>query len=355
MAKYPILNKNLTKNYTVYDFQDNWDKDSIKEAIISSKGKLPSFCLSRIEIHPSGTCNQNCKTCYGKFLAPKKKLNLSAKYVNSLLSDIRKNLPNENPLIMLSGLYSEPLINPEIKEILKYLGKYKFRFGLYTNGLLMNDEIIEILVKNSLNIEYGSSFVSFNIASSIFSGDFEKLIKIIKKLSAKKSNLQINAPFLVLNPDYEYIKEIVEKLINAGVSVIKLSIPWPQFVYNKSEDTPLNKNNKKILETIEKIHKEFPNKIKVRYPHPKESAHKCYVMAMAATISSEGKVYTCPETCSPFFKQLSYGDIKKNKFSKIWQGPKHQKVFKNFNLKNKKCKCCPVNAMFNEFCEKVSK
>ncbi|MFH1823100.1 MAG: radical SAM protein [archaeon] len=214
MSKHPIQDKEkLPKNYTIYDFQDNWNKKSIKKAINNSKNKIPSFSLSKIEIHPAGTCNQSCKMCYGKLLAPKKRVNLSAKDINSLLLDIRKNMPNENPLIILSGLYSEPLTNPKIKEILKYIGGYNFRFGLYTNGLLMDDEIIGLLIKNSLNSKKEDSFVSFNITSSLLSGDFEKLIKIIKKLSTKRkseSGLQINAPILIVKPNYKFFKSIIK-------------------------------------------------------------------------------------------------------------------------------------------------
>jgi len=149
MREYFIQNKEgLPEDYTIYDFQNNWNEISIKKAVKNSKEQIPLFHLSKIEIHPSGTCNQNCKICYGQFLAPKKRTNLSVKYIRCLLKDIRKNMLNENPLIIISGLYSEPLENPEIAEILGCIKKYKFRLGLYTNGLSINKKIIRILLKN---------------------------------------------------------------------------------------------------------------------------------------------------------------------------------------------------------------
>ena len=60
MNKYNIQRIELLKK-SHYDFPDNWDNKSIKEAINSSKNELPKFNLSKIEIHPSGLCNQNCK------------------------------------------------------------------------------------------------------------------------------------------------------------------------------------------------------------------------------------------------------------------------------------------------------
>ena len=362
MNKYPIQNKEkLSKNYTVYDFQDNFDERAIKKAIKNSKDKMPLFYLSKIEIHPSGTCNQNCKICYGRFLAPEKRANLSSKDIKSLFFDIRKNMPDENPLIILSGLYSEPLTNPEIKEILRYVGKYKFRYGLYTNGLLIDDEIIQILLKNSLNTQDNCSFISFNVTSSLLSGDFEKLIQRMKRLSDKRKiepnyRLQINAPILILKPNYKYIKSIIKKLVAAGVDIVRLSIPWPQHIYNGKltvKKTILNNDYKKTVELIEKLHENFPDKIKIRYDQSRKSFDNCYVMAMTSAISPEGDIYPCPETCSPFFSHLSYGNIKKNKFSEVWQGLKHQEIFKSLNPPKNGCVCCPVDLMFNKLCENI--
>jgi radical SAM protein with 4Fe4S-binding SPASM domain len=358
MHKFSILDKNKKlEECTVYDFQNNWDKTSVSEAIKNSNDKLPPFVLSKIEIHPSGKCNQSCKICYGNRLAPKKRENLSARYINSLLRDIKKNMPKENPLIILSGLYSEPLTNPQIKEILGDIGKYRFRSGLYTNGLLLDDEIMDILLKNSLNMPHSPSFISFNVTSSLLSGDFERLVSIIKRLSGRrtsKTNLQINAPILIIKPNYGYIKKITTKLIIAGVDVIRLSIPWPQFTCERKQKGKISQNQdyQKIYDLIERLQKDFPDKIKVRHNQPCKSFKHCYVMAMTSAISSEGDIYPCPETCSPFFKHLSYGNIKKDKFSEVWHGIKHQEVFKILNSQNNCCKCCPVDAMFNEFCEK---
>ncbi|MFH1823101.1 MAG: SPASM domain-containing protein [archaeon] len=144
-------------------------------------------------------------------------------------------------------------------------------------------------------------------------------------------------------------------MILAGADTIRLSAPWSHFVHNKKvKNTIQDKTPKKILELIENLHEQFPDKIKVRYNQPKKPFNKCYVMAMTSAISPEGNVYPCPETCASFFSQLSYGNIKKHKFSKIWQGLKHQEIFKTLNPQIHGCRCCTIDSIFNELCENIS-
>jgi radical SAM protein with 4Fe4S-binding SPASM domain len=364
MKKFTILKKPEKLNkYNTYMLEDLFDKKSIKQAIQQSKIKklIPNFKLSKIEIHPSGECNMNCELCYGKKLAPVKRSYLSSKVIKqNILEDVRKKLSEEDPTIIISGLYSEPLKNPEIKNILKEIIKYGFRFGLYTNGALLDDEIIDTLTKNLYKKNNNlPSYISINISASMFSNNLlEKVLDSIKKLVEKrnknKSFLQINAVFYCFCKDVGFLEKTVKKLKTIGVDNIRFSIPWERHTL-EGLDKSQKFSKKQIQETIKifkSLKSKFPEKVKIReYKTSKSNNEKCFSMTCSISISPEGDIYPCPELCSPYFKKrFSYGSVLKNKISDIWQSKEHKYMFNNINPKKENCTCCPFNQKFNSLC-----
>ena len=344
---------------SVYAFQSHWDSESIKKAVLLSerKGKLPNFSLLRVEIHPGGSCSLNCGFCYGKKMAPKKRENLAASAIEKALGEISEKMPLENPLVVLSGFYSEPFTNPEIKRIIKAVGDNGFRIGIYTNGLLFDKEAAKIIVnaaekaKNPL-----PSYVSFNITASIQARYFAKLLKTIKLLAkARKNpqNLLINAPISIDRLSRKEIsiwKKRIRLLKTAGADYARLSVPWEKISPVKSKKKPA----KIDFEILEEIAGKFKN-VHVRKGEPTSPHNKCYAMAMAMNISPEGLVFPCPEMSTTLRKEFSYGSILKESITEIWHGKKHEKLFQKTIPKLKNCQCFPTNDQFNSLCESFRK
>ena len=109
-------------------------------------------CTRRIYIELNNECNLNCRFCPHKYLKDKKQ-ELSIECVKHILDDINKNV--EYRIVYFHNV-SEPLLYPHIDEIISYCDKNGIRFGLTTNGLLLNDHIIELSKSNihTLNISY---------------------------------------------------------------------------------------------------------------------------------------------------------------------------------------------------------
>ena len=364
-SKIYHIERNLRESddKSAYGFLSRLDKNSIKEAIETSHPKMPKFSLSKIEIHPAGFCNLKCTFCYGKKLAPQKRKNLSAKAIIGVLRDIRQNLPGEDPLIILSGLYSDPLTHPDIKEIIKSLGDYKFRFGIYTNGLLMNSSLIKIIIASAnKSISPKSSYISINIAASLVSHKFQQLLQIIKNLSGKNNQisgrLDINTPLVLPKKSFNYdsLFNVIREIDLAGADNIRLSLPWIQ--HNRKlieKQVSLSKKDyEKSINFFHEMERHF-KKVRVREPQNLGRFSRCYAMAMSFSISPEGDVYPCPETSSPLFKkEFSFGNVYEKRISKIWGSKKHLKVFNNISPSSSRCLCCPVNGEFNFLCNELS-
>ncbi len=346
-------------------FRELWDEKNIKRELKRAKqvGEMPFFNLDKIELHPAKSCNLRCSFCYGKDVVPDKKDRriLSLNNIEKILTDVRENMPNEEPLIIYAGLYSEPLLHPNIDEVIKTTGIKGFRQGIYTNGLLMEkiliEEIAEAAIKNRNN---KPSYIVFNVTASIVSEKHEKnlstLLNNIEEISKVKE--KINSPLLLncslhaIAEKEDHYREVALKLKDIGVNNIRLSFPWgPQI--NESNQMGVNLTRKQYIEyenQFQELEKEFPSLISIRYP-PKKLFNKCFVGTLGMSISSEGDIFPCPEVSSLLFKKThSYGSIHEKKISEIWHGKEHRELFLRLNpyTVEKPCVCCHTDEDLNK-------
>lgn len=344
-------------------FRGLWDIDSIKEAVTIAKKTqdIPRFGLDKVEIHPSGYCNLNCPFCYGLKLAPKssERQNLPVGTMDSILENIRDEMPEEDPHIVFAGMYSEPLLHPEMKHVVAQLGKHRYRFGIYTNGLMMEKEFMKIVADSAKETEAKKpSYVSFNISASFVIDNFyqavlpkiEEFAKIIQNVD---SPLLINAPILAIGGEtnYNLLYPVIRDLVTAGVDNVRLSFPWAPQEGGEVEMYGFlpREDYKRAVEVFQELEDTFP-KVTIRQPQMKPFDH-CFVMSESLAISPEGDVYPCPEVCAPYFREkYSYGSVITHKVSQLWRGKRHIEVFKNLDPGEEKCICCPVDEDFNKLC-----
>ena len=341
-----------------YGFVNSFDKDSIKKAFIEAqkKEKMPSFSLSKIEIHPSNKCPLNCDFCFGKNIHANSKMKITGKVIDKILNDVKKM--KENPFIAISGAYTDPFMSPHTKEIIQIIGKHKLKFGIYTNGIVLDEEAMDIIIAAAKKAKsYKPSYISFNIAGLIRSKDFDKVLEKIKIFNNKRKGFEkkllINAPILAIF-EAEKLKDIIKKLYGAGVDIIKI------FTSDKIYDKNFKKSKKvfeREEEVIKELKQEFPN-LKQELNVDNKGYEKCFIMTCSLSIDCEGNVYACSRVCSPLFKkEFSYGNILNEKFSNIWNGKKHNLLFKALNPDKAKCfdSCCKTDQVFNILCNNILK
>jgi len=363
-----IEKKNLSKEITSLppgeSFQNSWDINIIENVIDNAmkSDTLPNFSLGKVEIHPSGNCNLRCPFCYGQNLAPTKKTDLPLGVMHKIINDLNNNFSDEEkPIIVFAGMYSEPMLHSEMKEIIYELGLHSFRFGIYTNGLLLNQDIISVIVESAKNkFANKKSYISFDVTASLIVDQFyKKLFPIIKKTvdyrNKENANLQINTPVLALlgKSDHTTLFPVIEKLSSIGVDNIRLSFPWALHEAGEVEKYGFLPREEyyKAVKIFQELKQEFSN-ITIREPQLKPFDH-CFMIAQCIAISPEGDVYPCPEVCAPLYKnKFSYGSVLKNGILEIWRSQKHQKIFNDLNPRNENCICCPVDWKFNELCAK---
>lgn len=350
--KTKIAREGPNPDKSAYGFLKSLDVDSIQNAVrdAESIGAMPNFSLSRIEIHPTNDCNFSCSYCFRTKLGlqSEKAVSLPLKTIEGILKDVRENLPNENPLIIFSGLYSEPLMHPEIKEVIRKTGEHRFRFGIYTNGLLMDDELEDIVLEAASKTDAKKpSYISFNIGAALEHDRFEtNLLFRIRRLCGKRAQyfgreiLQVNAPILGISgkEDYDFLKPVIDNLKAIGVDNIRFSYPWRE---NESNA------NSKIFDDL----KEKAPSVLLRTQGESGSYDSCYVTSMSLNIDPNGDCYSCTQCAIPSNRSVfSYGNVLENRVSEIWQSEEHVNFFRNFNPSKLCCVCCPGDEEFNRTC-----
>ena len=133
-----------------------------------------------LNIEITNKCNLNCAWCGRKHMKRKSE-NVDIR----LIYKIAKILMNMRCRGVFIQLYGEPLVNPYWYEIIKILNTHKLHVGFYTNGLLINDDVINKL----LDCYISEIFITMNQSS------FKKTEKILGcKRSFKVTPIYLNVP-----------------------------------------------------------------------------------------------------------------------------------------------------------------
>jgi radical SAM protein with 4Fe4S-binding SPASM domain len=314
---------------SVYDFSKTWNEKSIAESL---SHKFPKFELDLIGFHLGNSCPLSCPWCYGKNLKQKSLKEVSFKTYKEQVFDHIKG----NPLIEISGLYSEPLTYPEFNEFITEVGRKGLRFGLYTNALLLTKETARLLCEASLTNRGTPSYISFDISAIVHIYGLKWFIKKLKWFN-RPNNLQLNTPIL-LTDDIKKPEWLERLLKKHGSSAVRYAIPQEPLTVAHSKMYQMLKDRKDIY-----------------WQPPYRTHNRCFIMTTGFTINHDGKVYPCSQTATDKFSHLCFGDINSENIEEIWHSKKHKEVFNKFNPQNEVCRCNNTECKFNTLCSKYYK
>lgn len=147
-----------------------------------------------------GTCPLRCNKClaFGKDAKKKKemcKMPLDkAKLLLDEIAEMRK-IPVVQPYI-----YTEPFANPDLREIIKYCNERNIAMSIITNGLLIDNDWIDFLARNTSS-DYIISFSLDAVTQKTYEkvrGNYslKKIEDAIEELVAKR---RVNGPRITVN------------------------------------------------------------------------------------------------------------------------------------------------------------
>lgn len=329
--------------------------DEIKQIKIKNLERLYEYrqelykkpILKDLFLEVTSRCNARCEHCgssCGDFI-PKDEI--SAEDLKKALLDISQHYNANDVLLNVTG--GEPLVRKDLFEIMDYANKLGFRWGMTSNGMLINDDILEKM--NMTNMETISiSLDGLKETHESFRkvpGSFDRIIENIKKLQ-KVPSIKIVQVTTVANKknlnELEDLYNLMKELNIISWRVINVD-PIGRAKGNK--DILLDKDEYKWLFNFIKEKRE-ENIMNVEYgcshyldiPMEKEIRDTyffCTTGLYVGSILSNGDIFVCPNVeRRPEFVQ---GNIKTDSFVDVWEN-KYELFRSDNRLKCEKCNKC---------------
>lgn len=291
-------------------------------------------------------CNLKCSHCY--INAAEKKLE------NELTTQEGKRLIDQicqvsSPLLILSG--GEPLLRPDIYELIRYGSKKGLKMGLGSNGSLIDQEVAKKLK------DAGIATVSISLDSQIpeqhddfrgVAGSWDKAVLAIKAL--RKNNVLVQVNTTLTQQNFNQIDDIMSLAENIGVENFHLFFLVPTGRGVKLTDISAQKYEEMITKTFAKVAR---HKLNVRpscAPQFMRIAKNmgldmrmwirgCMAGLHYCRIYPNGDVTPCP------YLPIKLGNIREKSFKEIWTNAEMFKALRSPDSLKGKCGVCEYKSL----------
>ncbi len=291
-------------------------------------------------------CNMKCSHCY--INATEEKLS------NELSTQEGKNLMDQicqvsKPLLILSG--GEPLLRPDIYELIHYGASKGLKMGLGSNGSLIDD-----LVAAKLKAA-GIATVSISIDSHIpaqhdefrgVAGSWEKAVNACKAL--RKNNVLVQVNTTLTQQNYNQIDDIMSLAEEIGVENFHLFFLVPTGRGAKLADISPKKYEDMITNTFAKVAKhklnvrpscapQFMRIAKGMGIDMRQWVRGCLAGLYYCRIYPNGDVTPCP------YLPIKLGNVREESFKEIWFNSDIFKALRNPDSLKGKCGVCDYRSL----------
>jgi len=198
---------------------------------ISKRKVVKSFPYSAT-LNTTNICNLRCKFCEIHYFYKKAKESAGRVFPNHLDIDILKNSDEwlRSAIgIELSGAAGEPFANPNIIELIHWLKKYSMKLSATTNGLLIDEEIAQELIRD----KFDSLLFSIHAGDSemyayVQGGDFNQVLSTLESIVAlrKRENCaypRIYVNFMLNQENAHSVKDLMKLVKGIGVDAFMMN------------------------------------------------------------------------------------------------------------------------------------
>ncbi len=283
----------------------------------------PRVDLEKIYLELSSLCNLNCPMCFREAMKEKKGF-MSLEVFNRIFEEELSSLK----WVVIGGM-GEPFTNPETLEMITRLKEKGLRVRLLTNGFLLTDDVIKVLI----DIGVDEIFISCE-TGDIGHPSLEIVLELIREISSRRDALKRGKPVLGVSTvltteniwDFPRMSRSIE-LAGANSIVISNLIPVRKehaglVLY---EGGPLREEEiRKLISSsiTARLHADIPNF------SLKTERHCPFVLNKALVVRWDGEVspcyrflYTMEEHYfgkSKLVKAFSFGSVLEEPLSRIW-------------------------------------
>jgi radical SAM protein with 4Fe4S-binding SPASM domain len=289
-------------------------------------------------------CNFNCRHCGSNAGGISCANELSAEEIKNAFKKISEDFNPKSINISVTG--GEPLLRKDLFEIMNFVHSLGFNWGMVSNGYLINEEVIEKMKKSGMH----SITISVDGVKDIhdnfrkFNGSYEKALDAVKQLAGAGFLRELNITTTVHKENIEFLESMYNEFINSGINSWRVTNIDPIGRAEENEELLLNgKELKFLLDFIKKKRNE--SLIDITYEcggflgeffegEVRSGFFMCLAGITVGSILANGDIFVCPNV--PRKKELIQGNVRKDRFSKVWNNK-----FEYFRDKERnKCEAC---------------
>lgn len=274
------------------EYRKQWDQTCALDFI-------PDFPL-HLELEVTNYCNLKCKMCHFSHYSHGKggRVNTPIENIKKIFDQCAGRLP-----ALLIGTGAESLLHPKIKTIIKMAHEAEIMdIILSTNGVLLDDSLIELLI----DLQIARITISIDASTpetykKIRGGDLRQVEKNIMSLAKKKKERQSQLPYLrvtfVRQEDNEHeVDAFTEKWLGVADRV------------DVQDLIELQGDNDETQITNDMI------------------ARTCSHPFQRLSVGHDGQVSPC---CTFYNKFLVLGNINESSLDELWHGDKIKRLRKS--------------------------
>ena len=323
--------------------------DEIDELYKIKKKIFREHKLQDIFLEVTSRCNARCEHCgssCGDFI-PKDEV--TAEELKNVLKKIADKYDATEIMLYVTG--GEPLVRKDLFEIMDYANKLGYSWGITTNGILIDEKVVQKMVETNM---YSVS-VSIDGPKELHEsfrkvpGTFEKILKGLRLMQQCPSIKRVQVTTCVNKKNIDYLDDIYKIIKENNIK------EW-RFI---SVD-PIGRasNNQELLLSADELRRMYSYILNMRTKDKDmqfqyscghflgndlnmaliNSCFLCTTGVEIASILSNGDISGCPDIRRN--GDLIQGNIRKDDFIDVWENR-----FKNYRsinrTSNRKCKKCP--------------
>lgn len=350
-----VINKIKRQLNYVFLFRAYGLKDLIKWSVILPynyycRAGKSAFPLN-ITMDLTYRCNLKCKVCFLKNILNSTRDELRFQEIKDFIERISKFRPN----LFLTG--GEPFLRNDILDIIKIIKDKKLYCGIVTNGVFLNKERIEELIKIKLD------YIIFSIDGIGNTHDdirgvpetFNKVVRNLKLICGYRSRPRVIISCLILEANVDKLGGVIVLGKEIGVDGIRFqhlsfltkqefelckefySMHFPneeiKAYFYEREQMNLGFKALEELKTLKRLANEkrvriiftpdlTESQIRAWYDKRFDFNGRCIYPWGVARVSPEGDVYPC------FAFPIKMGNIKNENFEDIW----NKETFQRFRI-----------------------
>lgn len=286
------------------------------------------------EIAPSGTCNHRCTFCALDYMEYKKRFLDKGVLLERLAELAQKGLKS----VMYAG-EGEPLLHPDIGDIITGTKKSGIDVALTTNGVKLHKELIEqslgyiTWIKVSINGGTPDVYSKIHKASPRhFDLVLENLEYAATLRKEKGYDCTLGVQLLLLPENADTVATLAHKVRAIGLDYLVVK-PYSQhpmsytrlyedFRYNdylrlKEELLVLNNESFQVI---------FRDHTMKKWDNGGRMYKRCFALPFWSYIDAGGNVCGCSAYLGD--ERFFYGNIYKNTFTEIWEGERRKRSLK---------------------------